>query len=108
MGQRKGSVDGLVLQGPQVNDARIGILRELGMPFVVHGRSSGVSDPYSWIDVNNKRSFQRATEFLLDLGHRRIALINGLESMDFAQRRRDGYLVALHERGIPTDPDLMR
>lgn len=106
--QRKGSVDGLVLQGPQVNDARIGILRELGMPFVVHGRSSGVSDPYSWIDVNNKRSFQRATEFLLDLGHRRIALINGLESMDFAQRRRDGYLIALHERGIPTDPDLMR
>ncbi|MDP7152411.1 MAG: substrate-binding domain-containing protein [Paracoccaceae bacterium] len=106
--QRKGSVDGLVLQGPQVNDARIGILRELGMPFVVHGRSSGVSDPYSWIDVNNKRSFQRATEFLLDLGHRRIALINGLESMDFAQRRRDGYLVALHERGIATDPELMR
>lgn len=62
----------------------------------------------SWVDVNNRRSFKRATEFLLDLGHRRIALINGLEDMDFAQRRRAGYLEALAERGVTPDPALMR
>ena len=63
--------------------------------------------PYSWVDVNNRRAFQRATEFLLDLGHRRIALVNGLEFMDFAIRRRTGYLDALAARGIAADPALM-
>ena len=104
----KRSVDGVVLQGPSVDDGRTGLLNELGLPFVVHGRSSGVKEPYSWVDVNNKRSFQRATEFLIDLGHERIALINGLEEMDFAKRRRDGYLAALSNRDIPIDPELMR
>ena len=49
-------------------------------------------------------AFQRATEFLLDLGHRQIALINGLEHMDFAIRRRTGYLNALAARGIDANP----
>lgn len=104
----KRMVDGVIIQGPSVNDPRIRLLNELGLPFVVHGRSTGVDEPYSWVDVNNKSSFQRATEFLIDLGHTRIALINGLEHMDFAQRRREGYLAALSERGIPVHPELMR
>jgi LacI family transcriptional regulator len=66
-----------------------------------------VNLPYSWLDINNRRSFQRATEFLLDLGHRRIALINGLDGMDFSARRQAGYLAALDARGIAADPDLI-
>lgn len=103
----KGSVDGVILQGPKVEDGRIDLLNRIGLPFAVHGRSSNVAAPYTWVDVNNTRSFRRATEFLLDLGHRRIALINGLESMDFAKRRRDGYLAALEAAGIAADPALM-
>ncbi|MGB1208104.1 MAG: substrate-binding domain-containing protein, partial [Paracoccaceae bacterium] len=80
----------------------------LGMPFVVHGRSSHATEEYDWIDVNNRRSFRRATDFLIDLGHRRIALINGLEDMDFARRRRQGYLEALSAAGLVADPTLMR
>lgn len=104
----KRAVDGVVLQGPLINDTRIALLNKMGLPFVVHGRSTGVSEDYSWVDVNNKRAFERATEFLIDLGHRRIALLNGLETMDFAQRRRDGYLHALKHRGLTASPDLMR
>ncbi|MDP5218476.1 substrate-binding domain-containing protein [Ruegeria sp. 2205SS24-7] len=104
----KGSVDGVILQGPRVNDGRIPLLNRIGLPFIVHGRSSGIDESYGWVDVNNKRSFQRATEFLLDLGHRRIALINGLEQMDFAHRRREGYVEALKTAGIEPDPALMR
>jgi LacI family transcriptional regulator len=104
----RGAVDGLILHGPKIDDPRISMLRELGRPFLVHGRSSGVSAPYAWLDINNKRAFQRATEFLIDLGHRRIALVNGLEYMDFAHRRRDGYLTALTQAGMTADPALMR
>ena len=103
----KRSVDGLILHAPKRNESRIELLREIGLPFVVHGRASDVNAAYSWVDVDNRRSFQRATDFLMDLGHSRIALINGLEKMDFAHRRRRGYEAALLARGVPIDPDLM-
>lgn len=104
----RGTVDGLMVHGPRLHDDRIGLLHDLGLPFMVHGRSSGVNTPYSWLDINNRRSFRRATEFLLDLGHTRIALVNGLEGMDFAMRRRTGYLDALEAGGIAPDQALMR
>jgi len=104
----RGTVDGVVLHGPRMNDPRIDLLRNIGLPFVVHGRASGVAGNYSWLDVNNRSSFRRAAEFLIDLGHRRIGLINGLETMDFAHRRRCGYEDALTARGIAPDPTLMR
>lgn len=102
-----GSVDGVVVHGPKVNDGRIALLQDVGLPFVVHGRSSEVTQTYDWLDVNNRSAFYRATRFLLDLGHRRIALINGLADMDFAMRRRDGFLSALQEAGIEADPSMM-
>ena len=101
------AVDGVVLQGPLCNDPRIEMLCDSGLPFVVHGRSSGVKPDYCWVDVNNRRAFERATDFLIKLGHRRIALINGTEQMDFAHRRRMGYLDALHAAGIEMMPELM-
>jgi LacI family transcriptional regulator len=103
----RGACDGVILHAPRLDDARIALLTEIGLPFVVHGRASGAALPYSWVDVNNRRAFERATGFLLDLGHRRIALINGLEFMDFAIRRRKGYIDALTARGLVPDPALM-
>ncbi len=104
----RGAVDGVIVHGPRLHDARVEMLSELGIPFLVHGRTSQVNTPYSWLDINNHRSFRRATQFLIDFGHRRIALINGLEGMDFAARRRAGYLEALADAGIDADPLLMR
>lgn len=103
----RGAVDGVILHAPRLDDPRIPLLAGIGLPFVVHGRSTGAQTAYSWVDVNNRRAFRRAADFLLDLGHRRIGLINGLEFMDFAVRRRTGYLDALAERGIAADPALM-
>lgn len=105
--QARGAVDGVILHAPRLDDPRLPLLAQIGLPFVVHGRSTGAQKPYSWVDVNNRRAFRRAADFLLDLGHRRIGLINGLEFMDFAVRRRTGYLDALAERGISPDPALM-
>ena len=104
----KQSVDGIVIHGPRSDEHRIKLLHELKLPFVVHGRASAEESAYSWVDVNNRRAFARATQLLLDLGHRRIALINGLEVMDFAIRRRQGFETALAERGLAPDPALMR
>jgi LacI family transcriptional regulator len=100
----RGAVDGVIVQGMKTNDPRIHLLREIGLPFVVHGRATGVDEDYTWVDVNNRRAFHRAAQFLLDLGHTRIALVNGPEVQDFAQRRRIGLIDAMSERGLSPDP----
>lgn len=103
----RGAVDGVIVHAVRTADPRIGLLQEIGLPFVLHGRATGIGVDYSWVDVNNRRAFLRAAEFLLDLGHRRIALVNGDEQMDFAVRRRTGYLDALAARGVTADPAIM-
>lgn len=103
-----GAVDGVILHGPTPDDPRIPMLTELGLPFVVHGRSTNAKIPYTYLDVDNTRAIMRATQLLLDLNHKRIGLINGLESLDFAVRRRSGYLLALTKSGIEMDSQLMR
>ncbi|MGC3936875.1 substrate-binding domain-containing protein [Roseobacter sp. EG26] len=104
----KGAVDGIIVHSPARNDPRIAFLADLDIPFLVHGRASEVTLPYSWMDVNNTRAIETGTQYLLDLGHRRIGLINGQERMDFAQRRRDGYLSALRAAGLAADETIMR
>lgn len=104
----RGAVDGVIVQAPAQNDRRISFLAEIDIPFVVHGRASQVTSPYAWLDVNNSRAIQTLTAHLTALGHRRIALVNGVEALDFAARRRLGYLNALAQAGLPQDPALMQ
>ena len=103
----KNSVDGVIVHAPRLNDSRLELLQEIGLPFVVHGRFGHETDGYHWLDMNNRRAFARATGFLAELGHRRIALLNGLEEMDFADRRRSGYLSAFRKHGLDVDDALM-
>jgi len=102
------NVDGILVHAPRRNDARPDLLAALNLPYVVHGRFSERADGYSWVDMNNRRAFERATRFLIELGHRRIALVNGLADMDFAIRRHDGYRRAHVAAGLTPDPDLVR
>jgi LacI family transcriptional regulator len=103
----KGSVDGVIVQAPRRGDTRIALLHDIGMPFVVHGRVTDLDLEYSWIDINNRSAFMRATKFLLDLGHRRIGLINGQETLDFAHKRRMGFTQAMNDAGVEVNETLM-
>ena len=102
----RGTVDGVILHWPVANDPRIALLNEIHLPFVVHGRVPGASGAYNWVDINNRSAFQAATEYLADLGHRRIALVNGRETLDFATQRLAGYRAALAARGIAFEEHL--
>lgn len=104
----KGNVDGIIVHGPRMADPRIALLQELGLPFVVHGRASEIALPYDFIDVPNISSFDEATTHLIAHGHRRIALINGVEDLDFACRRRKGYERAMARAGLNLDPGLLQ
>lgn len=105
--KRDRRVDGVIVHGPHANDPRIDLLDELEIPFVVHGRTYHNDDKYNWVDVNNRRAFETATQHLIDLGHRDIALINGWEHMVFAIRRRAGFEDAMVRAGIPVRGELL-
>ena len=96
-------VDAVILHSPRPDDASARLLTELGLPFVLHGRTD-IGAPVAWLDIDNEGAFRRATEHLLDLGHRRIALVNGREGRTFAEHRCKGYRDALRARGLAPDP----
>ncbi len=99
-------VDALVLSSPVISDDRIKLLTGIGMPFILHGRTTGQS-PHAWLDIDNEGAFNHATRHLLDLGHTRIAFINGLAQLTYASHRERGFRAALASRGIPVDESLI-
>lgn len=66
--------------------------------------------PVDHVTMHNIEGARAATNFLLDKGARRIALIGAHagEVVGSAQLRTEGYVQALEESGIPVDPDLIR
>jgi LacI family transcriptional regulator len=85
------------------HDPRLEMLKSLSMPFLVHGRSIGSEPDYPFLDIDNEAAFYDATKLLLQLGHRRFALLNGPIYFDFAIRRKNGMDAALAERGLTLD-----
>jgi DNA-binding LacI/PurR family transcriptional regulator len=49
-----------------------------------------------------------ATRHLLELGHRRIAMISGPTAWPCCRARLDGYRAAMDAAGVPVDPELVR
>lgn len=99
-------VDAVVMHSPTLRDERAELLLDLKMPFVLHGRTN-IGRPVAWLDIDNTGALERATSHLLDLGHKRIALFNGLRGQTFTEHRELGYLAALSSRGVAFDRKLM-
>lgn len=61
---------------------------------------------YDIVKLDNIRAIRMATEHLLKLGHRRIAVLCGLPGLITSEDRLRGYLDALAAAGIAPDPEL--
>jgi LacI family transcriptional regulator len=91
-------VDGAVLVTPTVIDVNY------GAPIVAVDPHTGPSD-LPTIDSDNLRGAQLATEYLLELGHRRIAMLTGRPDLQSAMLREQGYRLAL---GAQVDEELVQ
>jgi LacI family transcriptional regulator len=94
-----GSVDGMIVSAPELVDERIATLSERDFPFVVHGRT-GDRVPYAFFDIDNDGALASATSLLADLGHKRIALLNGPAGLAFVAQRETGFRRVLGSRSI--------
>ncbi|MBK9709951.1 MAG: LacI family DNA-binding transcriptional regulator [Kouleothrix sp.] len=100
---RSGRADGLILADTRINDPRLAYLVEHRLRCIAFGRSDiGVDYPY--VDVDGEWGIYTATSHLIERGHRRIAFLGLPLDYSYGVHRRDGYLHALREHGIPVDP----
>lgn len=98
------AVDGVIITRPLVDDPRIPLLNQLRLPFVVHGRTE-TQEPYSFVDTDNDTCFERLTSLLLDYGHRRIVVVNGLAQFRYVAARAASFRRAFAARGLTPLPD---
>src|SRR5690554_2697047 len=100
-------VDGVILLASRVKDELIHQLIDKKCPFVVVGRVSGVKNCYT-VNNDNIQAAYSAVRHLLNLGHRRIAFLNGPKEYTFCQDRYQGYSMALSEFGLEVDYNYLR
>lgn len=98
-------VDGLLLMpATQRHDYLAEDLRS-GLPIVFVDRRPNGVDTDS-VTVDNALGARMAVEHLLAHGHRRIAILGDLPTIQTAQTRHDGYLATMRDAGLPRDPSL--
>lgn len=95
----KRTLDGFILNAPEMDDPRIAFLQNEGIPFVVHGRTQGAD--YAYYDIDNVNVLVQSVRLLADLGHGRIAFINGEKHHTYAIDRRFGFVEAMKEADLP-------
>ncbi|MGL4174383.1 MAG: LacI family DNA-binding transcriptional regulator [Actinomycetota bacterium] len=75
----QGLVEGVVVMGVQIEDARAKVLADMQVPFVLIGRTNtAVNVPF--VDIDFASSMRVTFEHLQGLGHRNIVLVNGDQS----------------------------
>ena len=96
--------DGILFGRTRPQDERIEFLEDRKFPFVTVGRT--LKDEHSWVDVDHVDIGYRATERLIQLGHRRIAHLVTPLRYTYSHHAQQGYRQALADHGIPHDPAL--
>ncbi|HJQ41984.1 MAG TPA: LacI family DNA-binding transcriptional regulator, partial [Jatrophihabitantaceae bacterium] len=100
-------VDGVLVVSLVLNDDELAALSALGTPVGLLGLER---EGFLSSRIDDVVSARHAVEHLLELGHRRVALIGGdsHDPMRFTPPldRRTGYRDALHNAGIEPEPEL--
>jgi LacI family transcriptional regulator len=101
-------VEGLLVINPR-DDERYRYLNasaRKNIPIVYLKNTSG-EEHVSTVSMNDLKGGQMATQYLINMGHSRIATIMGPRNEECVGDRLSGYQQALNTAGIKFDPDLV-
>jgi LacI family transcriptional regulator len=102
----QGMVDGLLVVLPRNPADYTGTLTSRNFPFVLIDHQ-GTGNPCPAVGATNWQGAYHATEYLINLGHKRIGFITGSMDLGAAIDRLAGYKSALQVHHIPEDPRLI-
>lgn len=98
-------VDGFVVVRTRRQDPRIEYLCEKSFPFVAFGRVEGVCN-FPYVDEDSVYGMELIVDYLVDLGHRKIAFIAAPEDLMFTHYRLKGFRQGLNKHGLALDESL--
>jgi DNA-binding LacI/PurR family transcriptional regulator len=93
-------VDGIVLLYSRIDDVVISYLEENKFPFTVIGKPFKDADAITHVDNDNYKASKEVTEYLIGLGHERIAFVGGSLNLVVTVDRLLGYEKALRNSKI--------
>lgn len=99
---RHKNVDGVLISGLNNNDPYYKELMNSEIPCVVI-EGEFYSQNVCGLSIDNEMASYEAVRYLVELGHRKIAMMGGKTSADVSVRRQKGYIQALRNSGIDSD-----
>ncbi len=96
--------DGMLVINPFI-DQRLSLVPHDAVTVLLGARPH--SDAYATVSLKDEESSRVATQYLIDLGHQRIAHLTGPLTEDCSQDRCNGYQAALQSARIDPDPALI-
>lgn len=100
-------VDGIIIASSGKNTKQISAHIEKGMPIVQFQLEHDDSEKNIILSDYKKAAFD-ATEYLIQLGHKRICFVTQhFKDVKSRRERYEGYAQALHKHNIPIDPSLI-
>ena len=96
----------LILPPVSENDDLAALCREIGCGYVRMG-SAELDSGEHMVESNDREAVERAVDYLVQMGHRRIAMILGPEGFRSAFERREGFVTAMRRHNLEVSPELM-
>ena len=93
-------VDGMIVLYSKKDDKVVPYLIESGIPFVVIGKPLIESGKIMFVDNDNVQAAKEATDFLLNLGHEKIAFIGEDEQFEVSEARLNGFIQAVKGKNL--------
>lgn len=97
---RSGQVDGFILLYSKADDAIIEYLNEEGLLYVLVGKAQQFANLTIYIDNDNVLAGKEATDYLYDLGHRKIAYLGSESIKLFSADRKTGYQLSMLQHDL--------
>ena len=97
-------VDGIVLTPPLCNSTDVlQALSSAGIPAALV-TSGQPATGFSAVSIDDRKAAREMTQYLLDLGHRRIGFIAGHPNHSASEQRYLGFTDAMEQAGLPVQP----
>lgn len=98
---KSSQADGFIFLYSNVDDTIINYMYEEQRLFVLIGKATKMINDTIYVDNDNVQAAKEATEYLISLGHKKIAYIGTDSHRVFSSDRKAGYLLALSEHNLP-------
>ncbi len=102
-GQR---LDGIIMGAPPIGDPLLQMVVDSGLPFILIGQHPDFPQ-LNFVDVDNVKAAQTTVDYLISLGHSRIAIVTPPLNTWVGETRLRGYRLALQQHRVAQEAQLV-